>query len=115
MKLNNNYAINVNEINKLMIEISDCADDIKITLRQIQNLIDETDGYYACSSAVLLRRKHSDFSDGYKLIVDNIRSYNTDLANLKRKYLANISDLSQQIKTDAAKLTANKVYYKEER
>ena len=86
-------AINENEINKLILEISDCADEVGRIFTKINDLVSETKDYYDCACATNLRKKYSLFNDNYKIILSNIRSYKTDLSNLKKKYQLGISDL----------------------
>lgn len=105
-----NVAINVNEINKLMLEIIDCSNNIKVIFNKITDLVSETKSYYNCSSATLLRNKYSQFSDNYNVIIKNIMSYNKDLSNLKKKYAVNMEDLSYKIKRDASNLSAPQEY-----
>lgn len=110
MRNQENVAINVNEINKLMLEIIDCSNNVKVIFNKITDLVSETKSYYNCSSADLLRNKYSQFSDNYNIIIKNIMSYNKDLSNLKKKYAINMEDLSYQIKRDASNLNAPQEY-----
>lgn len=103
-------AINVNEINKLMLDIIDCANDVKVIFNKITDLVSETKSYYDCGSAVLLRNKYSQFSSNYNRIINSIKSYNTDLSNLKKKYAVNMEDLSYNIKKDASRLDRPEEY-----
>ena len=45
--MNTNVSIEINEINKLILEISDCKDNIKSIFNKINDLMDETENYYS--------------------------------------------------------------------
>lgn len=109
-----NITINVNEINKLMIDIIDCANDVKIIFNKISDLVAETKSYYQCTSATVLRNKYSLFNDNCNKIVNSIKSYNTDLSNLKKKYAANMENLSYNIRKDTSRIDCP-TEYKERR
>ena len=112
---NNVFAINVPEINKLMIEIADISSNINIIFNKINELVDETKAYYTCSAASVMRNKYTMFNDNFRVIVNNIMSYNRDLAALKKKYDQGMDNLSIQIKKDITTLDSNGVEYKERR
>ena len=110
MNKQQNVAIDVNAINKLMLEIIDCSSNVKFIFNKINDLFLETRSYYDCSSSNLLRSKYDEFNDNYNAIIKSILSYKNDLANLKRKYAVNMDNLSHQIKKDASKLNAPQNY-----
>lgn len=110
MEKQQNIAISESEINKLMLEIIDCSNNVKVIFNKITDLVSETKSYYDCSSACLLRSKYFQFSDNYNTIIKSIMSYNKDLSNLKKKYAMNMEDLSYQIKKDALNLNAPQEY-----
>ncbi len=110
MSKEQNIAINVNEINRLMLDIIDCANNVRVIFNKITDLVSETKSYYDCVSATTLRNKYSQFSDNYNRIVSSIKSYNTDLSNLKKKYAVNMEDLSLQIRKDASRIDRPEEY-----
>lgn len=106
---NNVIGINVDEINKLMLEISDISSNINIIFNKINELVEETKSYYVCSTASVMRNKYAMFNDNFRIIVNNIMTYNKDLVRLKRKYDQGMDNLSQEIhkKTIAIKNSKN--------
>jgi len=112
MAYNSQIAINTDNLNKLMIDITNTADQINSIFSKIQSLVQETKEYYICSSASQLRSKYSLYNDNYKVIVRNIKSYKTDLSNLKKKYSSTFSDLSNKIRKDASNLDPGVSYIK---
>ncbi len=112
---NNVVAINVEEINKLMLEITDISSNINIIFNKINELVEETKSYYVCSTASVMRNKYAMFNDNFKTIVNNIMSYNKDLAMLKKKYDQGMDNLSTQINKDASAIQGSVVEYKEGR
>ena len=112
MAYSSQIAINVENLNKLMIDITDTADEINSIFSKIQTLVQETKDYYVCSSASKLRNNYSLYNDNYKVIVRNIKSYKTDLSNLKKKYSTAFSSLSNKIDRDASNLDPGVSYIK---
>ncbi len=112
---NNILAINIPEINKLMIEIADISSNINVIFNKINELVDETKSYYTCSAGSIMRNKYAMFNDNFRIIVNNIMTYNRDLAALKKKYEQGMDNLSIQIKKDISALDTNGVEYKERR
>lgn len=112
---NNVVAINVEEINKLMLEITDVSSNINIIFNKINELVEETKSYYVCSTASVMRNKYAMFNDNFKTIVNNIMSYNKDLAMLKKKYDQGMDNLSLKINKDISTIEGSVVEYKEGR
>lgn len=106
---NNIIGINVTELNKLMLEIADISSNINIIFNKINELVEETKRYYVCSTASVMRNKYAMFNDNFRIIVNNIMTYNKDLVRLKRKYDQGMDNLSQEIhkKTIAIKNSKN--------
>lgn len=105
-----NIAINVNEVNKLMLEIIDCANNTKVIFNKITDLVFETKSYYDCSSGNILRNKYAQFSNNYNVIINNIMSYNRDLLALKKKYALNMEDLSEEIQKATSRIDGPQEY-----
>ena len=114
MNVGKDISINVNEINKLILDIVDSSNEIKSIFNKIDDLIYETKSYYDCASGNLLRNKYSQFRYNYDILISNILSHKEELINLKKKYALNISNLSQNIISDASKLDST-MKYKERR
>ena len=112
---NNVIAINVEEIDKLMLEITDISSNINIIFNKINELVDETKSYYVCSTASVMRNKYAMFNDNFRIIVNNIMTYNKDFAILKRKYTQGMNNLSVKIIKDASTIDDSVVEYKERR
>lgn len=106
----NVVALNVREINKLMLDISDYVSKIKIIFNKINDMVLETRSYYNCLSANILRAKYELFAANYNTIINNIMSYNNELTLLKKKYAVNIDNLSQKIKNDASRMNTPTSY-----
>ena len=106
-------ALDETSINKLILEIGDYSEKIKLTFNKINDLMDDAKISYKCSSATKVFNRYSEFNDNYNIIVKNILSYQTDLINLKRKFKSNVSEISQNIRKDSTSVNTN-VGYKEE-
>ena len=106
-------ALDETSINKLILEIGDYSEKIKLTLNRINDLMNDAKTSYKCASASKVFSRYSQFNDNYNIIVKNILSYQTDLINLKRKFKSGVSEISQNIRRDSTGVNT-KVGYKEE-
>ena len=106
---NNIIGINVTELNKLMLEIADISSNINILFNKINELVEETKSYYVCSTASVMRNKYAMFNDNFRIIVNNIMTYNKDLAMLKKKYDQGKDNLSQDIRKNTAIIKSGKI------
>ncbi len=111
--MNTNVSIDINEINKLILEISDCKDNIKSIFNKINELMDETENYYSSYAASKLRSKYRLFNDNYKVILSNISSYANDFQSLKKKYALGMDAVSEKFLAEARKIDPQ--FYKEGR
>ena len=103
------------EINKHMMDIIDCSNKVKSILNKIDDQMTMLKKHYSCSAADALFRQYEEYIENYEIVVNNLLSYNTDLMSLKKSYASTFSDLTQKLKSDAAKLTAGIDKYKEKR
>lgn len=111
--MNENISIDIAEVNKLILEISDCKDNIKSIFNKINELIDETESYYDNYVASELRNKYKIFNDNYKVILSNISSYVNDFQSLKKKYALGMNTISDKFLAEAKKIDPQ--YYEERR
>lgn len=103
------------EINKHMMDIIDCGNKVKAILSKIDDQMNILKKHYSCSAADALFRQYEEFNENYEIVVNNLLSYNSDLMFLKKSYASISSDLTQKLKSDAARLTASIDKYKEKR
>lgn len=116
--MNNNGSISLNEaeLNELMLSIIDSSNKIKAIFNKTDAQFDRLKSYYSCTSASTLFNKYDEFNENYKIIVDNILSYNEDLRALKKKYCSSLDDLTEKIDMDTLALLADgPKIYKEKR
>lgn len=106
---NNIIGINVTELNKLMLEIADISSNINIIFNKINELVEETKSYYVCSTASVMRNKYAMFNDNFRIIINNIMTYNKDLVMLKKKYDQGMDNLSQDIRKNTAIIKSGKI------
>lgn len=95
-------SLNENEINKLMTEVLDYSAKLRVKFNSINDIMYDTINYYDSNNATDLRNSYNLYKSDLELMISNIMSYNTDLANLKSRYKSNLSTISDQIKKDAA-------------
>ena len=105
---NQTIALNVAEVDKYMLDILDCSNKVKTLFNKIDDEIAKVKQHYSCSAADVLYRQYEEFNDNYKTVVANILSYSSDLKSLKKTYLNTMSDLSQELRKDAADLIGKK-------
>lgn len=102
----------ISELDKHLLAIVDSTNNIKAIFNKIDDQMTNLKNFYSCSSATALFNKYEDFNEDYTVIIDNLMSYYTDLMTLKKSYASTFGDLTQNLKSSAAKLTAEIDGYK---
>lgn len=107
----------ISELDKHLLAIVDSTNNIKAIFNKIDDQMINLKKFYTCSSATALYNKYENFNDDYAVIIDNLMSYYTDLMTLKKSYASTFGDLTQNLRSSAAKLTAgiDEYKYKEKR
>jgi len=82
----NKIGINIDNIDKLILDIYDYAEKINKTLNQISSVVDQTKLFYKCDVAADYRNKFLNFKTNFNVINKNVKSYADDLIKLKNKY-----------------------------
>ena len=82
----NKIGVNVDGIDKLILDIYNYAEKINKTLNQITNVVEQTKSFYDCDIANDYRNKFNNFKTNFNIINKNIQSYAEDLIKLKNKY-----------------------------
>lgn len=82
----NEVGINIDSIDKLILDIYNYAERINKTLNQISNVVDQTKSFYECDAANAYRRKFNSFRTNFSVIDKNLKSYADDLIKLKNRY-----------------------------
>lgn len=98
---NNIIAVNEAEINHLMTDIMDYSSRVRQIFDKIDDLVNESKSYYDSESATIIRNKFNLLKENFSITVNNLMSYNSDLARLKNAYVNNVSTISEQIKRKA--------------
>lgn len=98
---NNIIAVNEAEINHLMTDIMDYSSRVRQIFDKIDDLVNESKSYYDSESATIIRNKFNLLKENFSITVNNLMSYNSDLARLKNTYVNNVSTISEQIKRKA--------------
>lgn len=111
MSLNNNViAVNEAELNHLMTDIMDYSSRVRQIFDRIDDLVNESKTYYDSDSATILRNKFNLLKQDFKITVNNLMSYNSDLARLKNKYVNSMSTISGNINRKATTIRDNKTW-----
>lgn len=82
----NEAGINVDSVDKLILDIYNYAERINKTLNQITDVVDRTKTFYNCDAANNYRNKFENFKMNFSTIDKNIKSYAEDLIKLKNRY-----------------------------
>lgn len=98
---NNIIAVNEAEINHLMTDIMDYSSRVRQIFDKIDDLVNESKSYYDSESATIIRNKFNLLKENFSITINNLMSYNSDLARLKNAYVNNVSTISEQIKRKA--------------
>lgn len=91
-------GINEQAINKLIMDIYDCADRINIILNSIDDIVAGTSSYFVNESANNFRRKFEQLKLNFPTVNYNIKSYAEDLTKLKNSYSNIIDDAKHIVK-----------------
>lgn len=92
----NEIGINIDSVDKLILDIYNYAERVNKTLNQISNVVDQTKSFYVCDAADNYRNKFNSFRTNFSIVNKNLISYAEDLIKLKNRY-QNISDDMTQI------------------
>ena len=109
------YGIVVSELDKHMLNIIDCCNEIKTIFNKLDDQIAVLKTHYSCSAANVLYKQYENYNENYALIVEDLLSYNADLMALKKSYALNSDNLTQNLKSKSALLSAGIDKYKEKR
>lgn len=82
----NEIGINVDSIDKLILDIYSYAEKINKTLNEIASIVDDTKAFYQGENATNYRRKFDDFKTNFPIIDGNLKGYADDLIKLKNRY-----------------------------
>lgn len=94
----NEVGINIDSVDKLILDIYNYAERINKTLNQISNVVDQTRNFYVCDAANNYRNRFNSFRTNFNVVNKNVISYAEDLIKLKNRY-QNIDDnMTQSIK-----------------
>lgn len=108
-------GIIIAELDKHMLNIMDCSDKVKSIFNKIDDQMAILMTHYSCSAANTLFRQYEEFNENFAIIVENLLSYKSDLLALKKSYALVSSEITDQLKSKAAMLTAGLDKYKEKR
>lgn len=100
----NKIGIDVDSIDKLVLDIYNYADKISKTLNQISEVVDRTKSFYVSSASNDFRNKFNSFSANFPTINKNIVSYADDLIKLKNRYQTIDEDLTQTVRKAMLKI-----------
>jgi len=100
----NEVGINLDSIDKLILDIYNYAERVNKTLNQISDVVDQTKNFYACESADNYRNKFNSFRTNFKVVNKNLISYAEDLIKLKNRYQNMSDEMTQTIKKAIANI-----------
>ena len=75
----NEIGINIDSIDKLILDIYNYAERVNKTLNQITDVVDQTKNFYDCEAAQNYRNKFNSFKTNFNVINKNLNSYAEDL------------------------------------
>lgn len=106
-------GINIDLIDKLIIDIIECSDDISKTFNDIDIQVSETLNFMPDDLKIRFNECYSDMSDNYKIVNTNILSYSTDYAKLKDAYITRGINIVKQINTYNSDVKVKEKYEEE--
>jgi len=105
----NEAGINIDSVDKLILDIYNYAERINKTLNQITDVVDKTKTIYNCDAANNYRNKFESFRVNFNIVDKNIKSYADDLIKLKNRY-QNIGDKAVETIKRATNVIENRKY-----
>lgn len=93
----NEVGINLDSIDKLILDIYNYAERVNKTLNQISDVVDQTKTFYNCEDADNYRNKFNSFRTNFKIVNQNLISYAEDLIKLKNRYQNMSVEMTQTI------------------
>lgn len=99
-----NLGVNIDGIDKLILDIYNYAEKINNTLTQISNVVEDTKNNYNSNNSIEFINKFKNLEDCFSVVNANIISYADDLIKLKNKYQILDEDLTQKVKLSISKI-----------
>lgn len=107
-------GINIDLIDKLIIDIIECSDDISKLFNDIDIQVSEVLNFMPDDLKNYFNECYLDMSDNYQIINANILSYGTDYAKVKDAYVTRGINIVKQINNNTSDVKL-KGKYEEER
>lgn len=107
-------GINIDLIDKLIIDIIEYSDDISKIFNDIDIQVSETLNFVPDDLKKHFNECYSDMSDNYQIVNANILSYSTDYAKVKDAYVTRGINIVKQINNNTSDVKL-KGKYEEER
>lgn len=104
----NRVGINIDSIDKLILDIYNYSDKINKTLNQMSMIVDSTSTYYNSTIADEYRKNFNLISANFPTICKNINSYADDMIKLKNRFQAIDENLTTIIKQSMLNITNDK-------
>ncbi len=112
----NSKGVNEEKLDKLVIEIYDYADKIKLILNEVDDLVASTNNFFICDSGTDFRNKFNTLKTNFSIVNGNIISYAEDLVNAKISFQKIDSDMSIKTREEAKKVIDTSIgQYQEKR
>lgn len=94
----NVVGVNEQVIDKLILDIYDYADRANIILNSIEDIIDNVPSYYVDSCSNNFRYNYEQLRQNFPIVVNNIKSYASDLVKVKNSFINNNDAASQLVR-----------------
>ena len=106
-------GINIDLIDKLIIDIIEYSDDISKIFNDIDIQVSETLNFMPDDLKKHFNECYSDMSDNYQIVNANILSYSTDYAKVKDAYVTRGINIVKQINNNASDVKLKEKYEEE--
>lgn len=100
----NTIGVNLDTVDKLILDIYNYAERASKTLEQISSVVESTKTFYLSEDANNFRAKFSNFETNFKTVNKNLISYAEDLTKLKNKYQDISYEMTQTVNNAIAKM-----------
>lgn len=94
-------AVNEDEINKMMLKITDYSGRLRKLFNEIQDLADDSSSDADCSALNIWRNNIKMLKDDCDNVIKNLSSYKDDLSKVKMLHHDEMVELSRKIQSKA--------------
>lgn len=98
---NNTVAVNENEINSMILNITNSSDTLRRLFNEIFDLAESSSSCCDCTAINIWKSNISQLKDDCNNVINNLSSYKDDLVKIKMLHYDEMVELSRKIQSKA--------------